>query len=285
MSVFGWRSRRWWKVPPSVHGGEFHWGISKEDGKGYRSHDALCAWWSRSKILTRDLSADVTVSNGETAGVKVGVSVPWLVQAQVKLAAPRGWIAPWVLDARETGFTLGGFRWAEVRLLHEDDACGQRTYLLAKEKRGEGRSYAGRWALWEGVRLRWPAAKIGKVILGKREYRTEMVDGGTARVPMPEGVYLATWERKRAVWTRAHVPWTIREREHVDLTLPVGIPVPGKGENSWDCGDDGVYGVSARTLSEAVGNAVGSAMRQREQYGGLEWVPANGWPINDWGGA
>lgn len=53
------------------------------------------------------------------------------------------------------------------------------------------------------------------------------------------------------------------------------VPVPGKGENDWDCGDDAIHGstFAATTIPEAIGKMVGSAMRTRERYASLDWRP------------
>jgi hypothetical protein len=54
----------------------------------------------------------------------------------------------------------------------------------------------------------------------------------------------------------------------VDLDIPGGIPHEGKGENSWDCGMDGLFGCSGATVAEAIANAVRHTQRDRERYGG-----------------
>ena len=53
------------------------------------------------------------------------------------------------------------------------------------------------------------------------------------------------------------------------------IPVPGKGENSWDCGEDATFSLScpSTTISEAIGEMVKSCMRTRERYAGLDFKP------------
>jgi hypothetical protein len=59
------------------------------------------------------------------------------------------------------------------------------------------------------------------------------------------------------------------------VDIPGGIPHPGKGENSWDCGMDGVYGLSceATTVDEAVAAVHACATKNRERYGGPGWTP------------
>jgi hypothetical protein len=45
--------------------------------------------------------------------------------------------------------------------------------------------------------------------------------------------------------------------------------VPGKGENAWDCGPDGIFAMSGlgRTVEEAIGHVVAAALRDRHRRG------------------
>lgn len=54
------------------------------------------------------------------------------------------------------------------------------------------------------------------------------------------------------------------------------IPVPGKGENSWDCDDDAIHSSHGphSTVHQAVAALVASVYRDRTRYGsGPEWQP------------
>ncbi len=92
-------------------------------------------------------------------------------------------------------------------------------------------------------------------------------------IPMPEGSYPAQAEVKVRVDKRPR--WFARRREEVWLQMPDGgIPFPGKGENSWDCGMDGLCGIGGNSVEDAIGRAVSSVLRSRERYAGSrEWVP------------
>jgi hypothetical protein len=54
-----------------------------------------------------------------------------------------------------------------------------------------------------------------------------------------------------------------------------GLPVPGKGENSYDCDEDAVFGgsIPARNADEACGRIVGSVMHDRARRAGPGWTP------------
>ncbi len=109
-------------------------------------------------------------------------------------------------------------------------------------------------------------------LLGRKKYTSEVIEEQTVDVPMPEGTYPAKvqicadkWERPR--WRGWPFSETIL-RAHVDMIKP--IPFPGKGENSWDCGDDALHGSCgpARNVEEAIGDMVATVLRNRLRYGG-----------------
>ena len=58
------------------------------------------------------------------------------------------------------------------------------------------------------------------------------------------------------------------------------VPIPGKGENSWDLDDDAIHsGIYPTGIAqEAASSLAKSAMRTRKRYGGPNWVPDAGWP-------
>lgn len=108
--------------------------------------------------------------------------------------------------------------------------------------------------------------RVGDWILGKQ--RCEVTKGTPVEVfvPMPEGSYRAIATPETMIWRRRfYVP--MRRRDDVTIDIPVGIPFAGKGENSWDCGDDGLFGTSGDTVDDAISNCVRSALRQRRRRG------------------
>lgn len=123
----------------------------------------------------------------------------------------------------------------------------------------------------------WREIRIGKTqVMGRTATTRTVVDEGETAVPMPEGVYDATW-RKTLFETR-YVRWPFRllpAKTHTSYWLNVegGIPYWGKGENSWDCGMDGLMGTSGCSVAEAVGNAVKSVTRSRDRHGPRERLP------------
>ena len=106
-------------------------------------------------------------------------------------------------------------------------------------------------------------------ILGRQKYSERTIDTRRVPVPMPEGVYEATVRMYEAERRRPRWPWP-RRILRADVKPDKPIPFPGKGENSWDCGDDATYEMTtnARTPEEAVGHLVATVLRDRKQRGG-----------------
>jgi hypothetical protein len=112
-------------------------------------------------------------------------------------------------------------------------------------------------------------------LLGRVRHRVIRVVEATESidVPMPEGMYPTKISILEEGWRRPRSPFEKKiKRCHADMWVP--IPHMGKGENSWDCGEDGTYGLCcvAKDIPEAVAKIVESAVRDRKKYdGGHIW--------------
>lgn len=107
-------------------------------------------------------------------------------------------------------------------------------------------------------------------ILGEQKYTNEVLSTHEVLIPMPEGSYPATVKLELATWKRARWPFKKSVRRS-DIDIPVGIPHQGKGENSWDCGEDALYGQSGGecwTVDKAISGVVESALSYRRKYDG-----------------
>jgi hypothetical protein len=106
-------------------------------------------------------------------------------------------------------------------------------------------------------------------LLGGTSYSDEILETRDVVIPMPEKAYSATAKLKLSRWRRPLWPWPA-EMLRVEIDCPEGIPVPGKGENSWDCGDDATYGITcaAPTIEGAIGQLVASTLRTRQKRSG-----------------
>jgi hypothetical protein len=107
------------------------------------------------------------------------------------------------------------------------------------------------------------------LLLGKSSYSNEVVETiENVVIPMPEGKYIATMQFEISTWKRPR--WKAEQRKYTCVKLDNPPRFPGKGENSWDCGDDGIYGcsVAGHDLSKAIGDYVYRVTKYREERAG-----------------
>ena len=103
-------------------------------------------------------------------------------------------------------------------------------------------------------------------LLGKEKYTNTVVRGGIPIVvAMPEGV-ISRHCQIRSEHMEAHALVHTNEALHVGR-YPKGIPHAGKGENSWDCGDDQIvgYGVDGHDVAKAAARGE-IVMESRRKY-------------------
>jgi hypothetical protein len=148
--------------------------------------------------------------------------------------------------------------------------CSCPGYVPSKPTTTKVQEWPG-WHLKGSVRTRdW--------LLGRMRCETTKGEPEPVVIPMPEGNYPGTLRQEHRVWKRKRWPWPSKTRSDFWIDMEVGIPTPGKGENSYDCEDDAIFGTGGASRSEAIGNVTKAALRQRERYGSDRWVPDAGWP-------
>lgn len=103
-------------------------------------------------------------------------------------------------------------------------------------------------------------------LIGRQQYRSTERPLPDVFVPLPEGCYRAQAKAVRREWWR-RFGWFRMVREDVDLRVEGGIPFSGKGENSWACFDDGLWGWGGSSVEDAIANGVRSVLRSRERHG------------------
>lgn len=111
------------------------------------------------------------------------------------------------------------------------------------------------------------------IILGKQKYSKRTISITQDDIEMPEGHYPCQIEMFESTWKRPRSPFA-RKVLRADMDISKNpIPIPGKGENSWDQGDDATYSMttSASTVKEAKARLVESLLETRERYGGANW--------------
>lgn len=117
----------------------------------------------------------------------------------------------------------------------------------------------------------WPK----DIILGPAKYSERILRTSRVEVPMPEATYPATVQIQEATWKRPRWPWPLR-RIRAEITPDKPIPFPGKGENSWDCGEDATHSMTCGATNEqgAVSALVKSVLDDRYRHGGKMWRPS-----------
>ncbi len=148
---------------------------------------------------------------------------------------------------------------------------GTLTFKLWQSSMGWS-SDSAKVAPWKG--LGWSTNYRLADIFGREKVSEVELHRETTSIEMPEGDYpcevvLSSRESRRAL-----LPWTSRmTRAYVEMRK--AIPLPGKGENSYDCGEDAVSSMSCMTDSviDAKLKLKESVMRDRLRRGGRYWRP------------
>lgn len=233
----------------------FHWqNLNDCEPKRYWLYGR--AWWGM-------LAWEWHTPGGSHWSIKVGggdaqrnvgmcFSIPWLLTIYVTLqdVLPKNLIR-WDVDRggdREIGFYFHEWTFHYA--------------LWVGSMASWGRMYP--WCKW----YRQGAIDFADLVLGRRRHQLEILkDGIPVVIPMPEGVYHGTAKIERRTWKRPR--WFSFSRISTTIDCPKGIPFAGKGENSWDCGDDGLFGWSAegRSVEKAVARGVESVLEWRRRHG------------------
>ncbi len=124
---------------------------------------------------------------------------------------------------------------------------------------------------WHSKTPKWRDGNFNAVdfLLGRQKCETQILEERAVSVPMPECAYDATAKLVLYTWRRPR--WFAKQIKRVEIEIPQGIPHEGKGENSWDCGDDATFGLTTgecNSIPEGVGVLVGSVLRSRVKHGG-----------------
>jgi hypothetical protein len=109
-------------------------------------------------------------------------------------------------------------------------------------------------------------------LFGRGDYTREKVgEPVQALACFPEGQYTLTLQREGSTWRRPRWPWPMVRRS-VDITLERPPGFQGKGENSYDCGPDAIYGMSSagHSYEDAVAAYVKAVLNERRKRGHLE---------------
>ena len=224
---------------------------------GSRYDVELHAEWRLLRRRTHGLGVNLTIgSPGAGEDVKLSLYASVLGSAWLHVSG--------VLPER---FQPGGHKSRELYLTLRNDSMRRphlRYALWAKEHE---------WSKADPWWVRGVTIDFERVLFGRPAHEATVVDSGVCVVPMPERNYEATYEVTEHVNHWSERLGRFRDPQvwySTSIDPGAAIPVPGKGENSWDCGDDAIYGMSAggRNVSDAIGKLVASALNTRQRHGG-----------------
>lgn len=127
-----------------------------------------------------------------------------------------------------------------------------------------------------GVRRDWsfhPIRLFADTFFGKVQREELYQEPQTRYIYLPEGYIPVTIKRHQVIWKRPR--WFSKKRWFVDILPEVPIPIPGKGESSWDLDDDAIYEstIGAYNISYAIDEFRESIIKRRLRYGGYNWEP------------
>lgn len=111
----------------------------------------------------------------------------------------------------------------------------------------------------------------GDWVLGRAKHTLEVLEAD-----IPVTVEVGQWDGDQYHGTAKHTRRTWKRRfstlvsDGYEIDMAEGIPFPGKGENSWDCGDDAYFGFGGDSIESAVARVVAEVKQRR----GKHWRPA-----------
>jgi hypothetical protein len=220
------------------------------DGRGWLYFNKSCssqfsAEWSffhRAKS-SPTLKLEFGSGDGDN-GLTFHASIPWFFSVFISMSDIFGRLFHGKNEPRETGIAFhNGSFW---------------FYPFSKVN-----SWSSRDGWWNKSHSFSPL----EFICGRRNYTEEHDQGWQDIViTMPEGKYKGKLRLFIGTWKNRFRTMRIPRAE---IEMEEGIPFPGKGENSWDCGEDATYGITCPAESEeqAICSLIQSVMRSRRQYG------------------
>lgn len=112
-------------------------------------------------------------------------------------------------------------------------------------------------------------------LFGKAKYSEREISQETRWIkPFPNEEYSVHIRLYEAIWKRPRWPFPKKVRR-ADVEAKEGIPIPGKGENSWDLDDTAVWSstCNAHSAQEAIHDVLKFVKQRRERYGCPNWQP------------
>ena len=267
--------------------GRAWWLIETRDTEHWRHGPGARLEWS----VGRDshFAVEVTILDDEGDDIQIGLGVPWLFRCWLTLThlpllnrIPYKW-------RRNFGYQTGlkiysGAIWIQV--LHAEMWGAAPVWRRSPS-----------WiSLWKSVGYKeyrgvgfYISFSFDSLIFGGYE-RMEMNIGDPiiAEIPIePDNslgmYYVATFQRQEEVRWRSNFPWRKRRNTYWEISTDHPPLHAGKGENSYDQDDDGIFGcsVDGETIQEAIDAYRAKCLRDRERYGLPDAVVTAFWTGED----
>jgi hypothetical protein len=215
----------------------------------------------------------------EGTGISLRIALPWLFDFYLTLlGGPFAWLAKKVLPKLAK----------DQRRSYPKQELPIRDYGDRELFNLYWYDWAFWWNFWRDPMGGWSSRDpkwhhgsfhIVDFIFGRTKYAERALEGPLqVKIPMPERAYDATLEIQERTWRRKRWPGVWRRWLAADFDSKQDpIPSPGKGENSWDCGEDATYGLSTPCptgrVEDAIGAYVATVMNNRRRHGSLNWAP------------
>jgi len=131
---------------------------------------------------------------------------------------------------------------------------------------------------WTNTTPKWKDGNFNILdfFFGRDKYTRKDLYSADLDLELSERTYKVSVIMHEDTWKRPR--WPIPAKLiRADLEPDIPIPTPGKGENSWDCGEDATFSMTcqASTPEEAIIKLRDDILRDRKKYGGEDWIPSN----------
>jgi hypothetical protein len=204
---------------------------------------------------------------GEDAAVTLSVIVPWLAHVGIGIGLPISWLRWWMVEDRVFAIKLGyigDIAWIPIAYAEHMEDGGMTDYY----RRQKPRRYND-LQLWPGWEIKIRRPKVLTWIFGKAVSSKSTLDLKPVTFEMDGRIVEAIWTLERWDTWRPRWPWAYGTRFSSWLEVHDPPKFAGKGENSWDCDDDGIYGMGSSELTPAgtVGDYLKQVLNYRERYG------------------
>lgn len=205
----------------------------------------LNAEWSFLHRANNSLSLNVEWGYGDgDDGIMFHAAIPKLFSVFISFSGIFGKLFRYPNEPRETGFffhdgTLFIHPFSKVNSWHSKDKWWSKGFSFTLSE-----FLFGRWNYSEENDRGWQDIEI----------------------TMPEGKYKGKLRLYTGKWKNRF--WSKRI-QRAEIEMEEGIPYPGKGENSWDCGEDASYGITCPAVDEAdaIAEMIKHVLSCRRKYG------------------